>query len=302
MIKKLFQIIVLFTILILTIIHKNEIINFLMDITNKENEAMIFTKQNEYFTGKNYNSYKLVSKGVVKTLEDISNVIYTSLNYGYDEFFFYCEKEYSNCIRDVQEKYNDINYLSDFNNIIHPFNNYKKITTEIAGNKISVNIEKVYSNKQILLINDEVNSIINKNINDNMNDETKIKVIHDYIINNTSYDQERDLNSETNKYQSNNAYGTLFEHKAICGGYTDTMAIFLHKLGIENLKVASSTHIWNYVKLKNEYLHLDLTWDDPINSKGTNMLTHDYFLITTKQLKSKDIKEHNFNENFYSNL
>ena len=57
---------------------------------------------------------------------------------------------------------------------------------------------------------------------------------HNYIIENTTYDVERSDNGVIN-YKSDTAYGPLFEHQAICSGYTDLMAIFLDKFGIKNL-------------------------------------------------------------------
>jgi transglutaminase/protease-like cytokinesis protein 3 len=74
-------------------------------------------------------------------------------------------------------------------------------------------------------------------------------------------------------------------------------------MGISNYKISNDKHVWNYVYLDGKWLHLDLTWDDPIYSNGKNSLTHDYFLINTEELykqdKLRDANSHVFNEEIY---
>ena len=72
---------------------------------------------------------------------------------------------------------------------------------------------------------------------------------------------------------------------------------------INNYKIASEEHIWNLVYLNNNWLHLDLTWDDPVNENGKDILDYNYYLITTKKLKEIDnSKSHRFNKDFYLEL
>ena len=77
------------------------------------------------------------------------------------------------------------------------------------------------------------------------------------------------------------------------------MAIFLTKIGIPNMKIANDEHVWNLVYLDNSWLHLDLTWDDPVVDTGQNLLLHNFFLITTKDLQQKDNVYHNFDPEIY---
>ena len=88
----------------------------------------------------------------------------------------------------------------------------------------------------------------------------------------------------------------------MCGGYADAMELFLEKLGVESFKVSSEEHVWNAVHLNDTWLHLDLTWDDPITTSGENYLTKDYFLITTEQLEKITVREHNYDKNVYKEL
>ena len=124
------------------------------------------------------------------------------------------------------------------------------------------------------------------------------KNIKTLTINNSKYDSGRsDFNMTT--YKSDLAYGPLLQGYGICGGYSDAMALFLEKLGITNFKVSSDTHVWNAVLLDGKWYHLDLTWDDPVTSNKKDILQHEYFVLTTDELLSKEVKEHKFDRNIY---
>ena len=79
----------------------------------------------------------------------------------------------------------------------------------------------------------------------------------------------------------------------------DAMALALYKFGIDNYKIATNTHIWNLVKVKNKWLHLDLTWDDPVTSTGENRLEVLFLLIDNDRLKELNVKKHDFDKNVY---
>lgn len=152
----------------------------------------------------------------------------------------------------------------------------------------------------------KIDEIINELIKPEMNERDKIKVIHDYIINNTVYDEEKATlilqGNKVNDSNSTNAYGLLFEHKAICGGYADTMALFLDKLNIPNFKVSTYDHVWNVVELDNNLYHLDLTWDDPVTSTHENILTYTFFLLTNEELSNHNTGQHSFDQKIYLEL
>ena len=235
------------------------------------------------------------------SLKDIRNIFFSVINNGWDEFTFYCPTEYEDCVKDIQTISGNEVLLTDINNYVSPFNSFTSIeTTYDDSGEINVKIHKLYTEEKINQINDKVNKIIKDNINNSMSDEAKIRVIHDYIINNTEYDTVRN-NEGTSEYDSNTAYGTLIQHKAICSGYADAMELFLNKFGIKNYKVASKTHVWNAVYINNKWLHLDLTWDDPVSARGP-ILDHKYFLITNQKLVETDdgnTETHIFDKSIY---
>ena len=152
----------------------------------------------------------------------------------------------------------------------------------------------------------KVDAIWKEVVTTDMKDEDIIYAFHDYIINNTKYDEiyESELkNKKKPTHQAAKANGPFFEGYAICSGYTDAMAIILDKLGVKNFKVASDTHVWNAVYINNKWVHLDLTWDDPVSADhSVNNLLHKFFLIDTETLEEFDITDHTFDKSVYLEL
>lgn len=230
--------------------------------------------------------------------QDLLNIYYTVLSRGMDKFTFFCSKEYEHCITDVQGITADNMLLSHINNFIHIFNSYKSVKTEYTnGGKITININKIYDEEKVEAINKKMDELYNTIVKDNKSPKENIRSVHDYIINNSKYDVEYVNNNSP--YASNNAYGPLLEGHAICSGYADLMSLFLDRMKINNHKVSNKNHVWNLVNINDEWLHLDLTWDDPLVSNGEDYLRHDYFLVDTKKLLELDTTEHTFEEEIY---
>lgn len=244
--------------------------------------------------------------------QDLLNIIYTTINSGSPSFTFYCPKEYSNCLKDINDISNDKILITHLNNFVHPFNSMTKLLTTISDfGEVTLEVKYLYNKEEIKMVDEEVGKIIKQIIKDDDTDYDKIKTVHDYIINKTKYDV--DMNQEIKSF---NAYGALFNNMATCNGYTDLMAIFLSKMGYDNFRIATTGteindekatgHVWNAVYVDNEWVHLDLTWDDPVSTDGKNYLYHKYFLIDSDELKTADSNitsnEHNFNKAIYTEL
>lgn len=273
-------------------------VNFLL---NKFKYVNTIEEKNEYYLDYNFKYVKNTNNFIPSNFQDILNIYYTVLNSGVENFTFRCDKKYKNCLDDVDKLANSQNTLSDINNYVHPFNSFTHIETtyDNLGN-VTLSIVKVYNKKQIELINNEIDKVYNEIVKDTFSPEQNIKNIHDYIINNTKYDSMRKHGDSP--YNSNTAYGALFEGYAVCGGYSDTMAIFLNKLGIPNFKVSSDKHVWNAVYVNDKWLNLDLTWDDPVTIDGANHLLYDFYLVDTDTMLNTEITEHRFDENAYPEL
>lgn len=280
----------------------------------EKNPVVIATPPNTYQKKDDFLYVQNTVDFVPLSFQDLLNIYYTATNNGYKTFTFYCPSEYKECLSDVEKISNDPETLTYINNFVHPYNGFSNVRTVISETgEINITINYLYTEEEIKAINEKIEEIYKKIITPEMTDYEKIKTIHDYIINNTKYDVERNTNEEST-YLSYNAYGPLLQGYATCNGYTDAMALFLIKMNIKNYKVATelmqenaSGHVWNAVYLNNEWKHLDLTWDDPVSEDGKDYLQHKYFLITSQELKEADagevvVKDHIFNTRIYPEL
>ena len=242
---------------------------------------------------------------LIEKKEDFLQIFYTVLNKGWDEFSFYCDTKYKTCQDDVKTMIQDHKLLSSINNFVNPFNSYKQIAINMSEyGKITIYIHKLYNSNEIEQLNHKVDQIYASIITDDMSTRDKIKAVHDYIIQTTHYDKENvdivtNSNISTLKTNSHKAIGPLFEGIALCGGYTDAMALFLNKMNIPNYKISSEHHVWNLVYLDQTWYHLDLTWDDPVTNTEEQLLLYEFFLIDTEQLEKKNTGQHQYPKDIY---
>lgn len=115
-------------------------------------------------------------------------------------------------------------------------------------------------------------------------DYEKELYFHDYIINHCAYETTGN---------SNNAYGALVENLAVCTGYARAMQLLLNKAGIYCTVVSGDAmddegdweaHMWNYVRIADEYYFTDVTWDDPRTDSWANTLCHRYLNLNSPDL------------------
>ena len=295
--KNLLKLLPLVILFILVFIYREPITEYIV-------EKIIFSKEiyieepNQYALDYDFEYIKTTDDFIADNRQEILNIIYTSLNNGYDNFYFYCH--YEECQEDVSDITEPENLIT-ISNYIHPYNTYRRVYVSTNSfDKVEIRIEKSYTNDNINSINQKLDQIIKEIITDDMSDKEKITVFHNYIIDNTVYDSnylETNLNDIDNP--SHKALGPLFFGKALCGGYADVMAIFLDRLNIPNYRISSSDHIWNFVYLDNNWYHLDLTWDDPVTDSGVNMRLDTFLLITTEQLENLNTNYHIYDKNVY---
>lgn len=128
---------------------------------------------------------------------------------------------------------------------------------------------------------------------ENKSEYEKIKYIHDYLVEQITYEQTL---SKNNIYD---IYGALINKECVCEGYAKSFKYLLDEAKIENVIVIGEginsdgqreSHAWNYVKLGEEWYAVDVTWDDPIirGLGGISKKTkYKYFLLGSKEI-SKD--------------
>ena len=278
------------------------------NITHKYFEYKIDKKYsnvptNEYYLEDNFSYIDNHLNTGIKSKEELTNFIYFTLNSGINYLERYIDinyTEYNNDINNLTknegEGFKEI--ISILNNFVHPYNSSNNIKLTYGGDyTLGITINKAYSDEEINKINEIVDNVIEEKLTNSTPTKEKIKIIHDYIIDNTEYDKLKYENKEDTTYKSNTAYGVLLEGFGTCNGYADAMSIFLNKINVINYKISNNEHIWNLVYLDGNWYHLDLTWDDPISDININRDT--YFLITTEVLEKLNDGTHEFNKEIY---
>lgn len=105
--------------------------------------------------------------------------------------------------------------------------------------------------------------------------------VHDWIVANCNYAE--DVFKISDDFLSFTSYGALVNQYAVCEGYTRGMQMMLSAVGIESYPVLGvgndGLHMWNCVKLDNDWYYVDSTWNDTEKGSG-----YDYFNLTTEQL------------------
>lgn len=160
-----------------------------------------------------------------------------------------------------------------------------KVTAQFGGKKytVSVQVETKSENKR-------VNQVIKNVIKKGMSTREKIKAVHNWLIRNVKYDYYNYLRG-TVPAVSHTSQGALVRGVAVCDGYSKAFQKIMKKLKIPCKMIAGVSegggHAWNLVKVGGQWLHVDVTFDDPIVN-GTNTNTrprYTYFLKTDAQMR-----------------
>lgn len=138
--------------------------------------------------------------------------------------------------------------------------------------------------------------IVTTLISNSMSQEVKVRVLHDYLIRHTFYDEAAMNRNDTYGEVIHTETGALVNRLAVCDGYAKAYKLLCNKAGIECEVVYGKAatngdsnigHAWNIVKIDGIWYQIDVTFDDPIVSNISNgeyeagrNLTHDYYLLT----------------------
>ena len=194
----------------------------------------------------------LHEEGGDQVLENAFQLSVNSLMFDNPEFFYL----------DITKIYMSTEILN-----IGPLKKYKvKIGPAEGGNYLS----DYFRDKQVVFAaNNTLEKFRNEFANQisGVDDYMKVRKVHDYIIQNTEYDQSV---SKDNIY---NIYGALMGHIAVCEGYSKSFKYLLDAANIpciivcgiaRNSNGETESHAWNYVKINDLWYAVDSTWDDPV--------------------------------------
>lgn len=179
------------------------------------------------------------------------------------------------CAIDDKATSDDFDYLANSISQMNVGTSYNYIGTTIIDSTITVRIKYLESAQQLQAVNSAVSQVLDSLGVKGKSTYKKVKLIHDYIVNNTKY---------ISSGNSHTAYGALLEGKAVCQGYSQLAYKMLTEAGVKcrfisgraNNGKKTEDHAWNLVKIGKKWYYLDTTWDDPTGGEDT--LRYDYFL------------------------
>lgn len=113
-------------------------------------------------------------------------------------------------------------------------------------------------------------------------DIEKERYVHDYIINNVTYDENSELNQS--------AYSALVNGKSVCAGYSRAFQYIMIEIGIPCYYSTgfanNGDHAWNLVMLDGELVNVDVSWDDYEKSGAPHDRRYKYFNLTDKEIEA----------------
>ena len=168
--------------------------------------------------------------------------------------------------------------------------NISEVYWDLSGTKtvsyINVKVTYILTAEERIKADKIIDGILADMIKPYMNNHEKAKAVHDYIVLNGKYDENKIYYSD---------YDLLTEGISVCNGYALLTYNMLNKLNIPVKLIsgisAGEAHIWNMVKLGDYWFHLDTTWNDPLPDMGT--VSYSYYMLTEKEIT----KDHTIDEN-----
>ena len=139
----------------------------------------------------------------------------------------------------------------------------------------------------------ELSLILSKKINEMLEDlDTKMddyhieRYIHDKLLRNCSYAEE--IKSVNDGWEYFTSYGAIVNGSAVCEGYSKAMQMLLNLTGIPSYIIRGEAegvkHMWNLVKVGEEWYHLDSTWND-----SDTTISYEYFNLPTNLVEENHI-------------
>lgn len=133
-------------------------------------------------------------------------------------------------------------------------------------------------------------SIVNSIISSSMSEYTKVKTIHDYLVDSITYPSTID----TSNRSLFTCTGALINKVAVCQGYADAFSLLCYLSGVQADIVSGPAnngssvigHAWNQVRINGTWYNIDCTWDAPVYSGYGQARVYNYFLITDSTISA----------------
>lgn len=125
------------------------------------------------------------------------------------------------------------------------------------------------------------------------------KYLYDYIIDNTIYDAEADVDNQ-------NVTSVFFDKVSVCAGYSKAFKLLCDRAGLDCVYVTgnsihengeSEAHAWNFVRINNQAYWIDVTWGDPVFEDKHQEKNYRYFFATDDLINREHTLNAQINEN-----
>ena len=118
-------------------------------------------------------------------------------------------------------------------------------------------------------------------------DWQRLRLAHDYLTIKNYYSPEADVST-------NNVVSGLLGSETMCVGYAQAFQMIAERMGYPTYNIYgyanNEAHDWNIVRLGDQWYHVDVTFDDPINNDyPTPLVQTSYFLRSTEAMQRSHV-------------
>lgn len=267
--------------------------------TDVYNNGVWVGKEGTYLSSDNYYQYSLLSDDeqaiynkIVSSIQTMQNIVDVSeMEISSDDSFVLVDKVLADNPQFFWvSRHTSIQRNSDSGNAVFIVLRYTdgKATDVLNDDFTLISMaDRNLINSKIDSFNSKIKEIVS-HISSNALDVEKEKIIHDYIISNTNYDysalngSDKDVNPH-----ARDIYGAIVEGKAVCEGYAKAFQYLCYCVGINATQVCGTSdgenHMWDAVKIDNEWYQIDLTWDDD-DMSGAGVVYYGYFNLSDDEM------------------
>lgn len=151
-------------------------------------------------------------------------------------------------------------------------------TDSRSGIVVGAQLSYLYTAEQVedmqKKIDIEANKILS-DITDGMSEYEIVKLFYDRLASEIEYNE--------NAENLRDIYGAFVDKSTVCGGFAKAFSYLCSKIGIETITVTGdfneTPHMWNMVKIGNDWYHIDVTAGNAINTDFP-YIRYDYFCVT----------------------
>ena len=163
----------------------------------------------------------------------------------------------------------------------HGYNANTSYTSSQSTVTLTMDYLSTYSQEQA--VDKEVKNVLDDLNVYNEDNYHKVLAVHDYIVQNISYD-----------YSLNNhsGYNAIVDKNVVCQGFASITCKMLKELGVGVRYITSTDHAWNIIKLGYYWYNTDNTWDE--NTTTSSSISYKYFLKGSNDFDDEHPRESKF--------